>query len=82
MTKDLRANGRGIASLVDDPHISFEGTFKDNKLHGLGKCLYRRIIRVLFIFTVKRIDTETGLTMIREYKDGVAFGKVTSYSRK
>ena len=31
------ANGRGIARCVDDPDLYFEGTFKSDKRHGLGK---------------------------------------------
>ena len=32
---DGQAFGRGIATKVHDPDYTYEGTFKDNKPHGL-----------------------------------------------
>ena len=32
-----RANGEGQAILVRDDSISFKGTFRENKLHGISK---------------------------------------------
>ena len=35
--RDTRANGMGVARGVDQPHIYFEGSFKNNKCHGFCK---------------------------------------------
>ena len=43
LTRDMKANGIGVARCVDQPHIYFEGSFKNNKCHGLSKWLIRVI---------------------------------------
>ena len=37
---------------------------------------------ILKNFIVTKTDTKAGLKEIREYKNGVAFGKVTSYYKR
>ena len=35
--EDGKAYGHGIAKVVNDSSISYEGTFKGNRLNGLGR---------------------------------------------
>ena len=35
-----KSYGQGIATRVDDPKITYTGTFKDNTLHGIGENNY------------------------------------------
>ena len=39
-------------------------------------------LTILTNYAVTKTDTKAGLKEIREYKNGVAFGKVTSYYKR
>ena len=77
----MKANGIGVARCVDQPHIYFEGSFKTTNAMVSVSDL-SGLLMILTNFIVTKTDTKAGLKEIREYKNGVAFGKVTSYYKR
>ena len=73
---DGKANGKGNVSFIEDPDMTYTGTFYDNMMHGL--CTHLKQFAFLYWLFVG-ISRDAGDIEISEWRKDNQHGKATAY---
>ena len=80
LNADGQAFGHGIATSEKDPNSTWKGTFRNNKLHGIGM-LWLDLCLLIFSTSVdyRFNNPKYALTIVQEFRMGERHGKRTFY---